>query len=521
MSRNRWIAVALGAVCAFSLPSVARAQAPGALVPPVDGPVARAFEAPASAYGAGHRGIDYKLPSGTPVRAAAAGTVTFAGAVAGDLAVTIAHGSGLETTYSELGSISVSVGEQVGEGAWIGRSGSAHGRDGLHFGVKLEGSYVDPSSFLGSLDVSGAIHLAPLLWEPGDMGGLEMILPPATDAGDADRSCTPLEPLQEQSLAPNDNIAVAVAGLSSKTAGGIDAAIYEAGPLDLGYDPRRIYRFSYRGIEGPRFHEPYPRTDTYLDLNTAAMRLRRLLAAIHRRHPDANVDLIAHSQGGVVARLYLARHANSWDDSLPQVEHLVTYASPHRGAPAAGEIDQIDGETLAGPWVLDRISDRAGSIPIPDPRSDAVAQLAPSSELMSSLAKEDVSYGTRVLTLAIPNDPVVPADRASIDGEYGRIVPWEGHPFEGHRAIVSSDAARAVVYPFLADGAPQCETGWDTTGRLIGSGVGLAQRGLAELYRAGEKRVVTSGLSVLKVPSKVGRLLYDGAVVVKRLHQGR
>ena len=511
----------LAAIGLIALPQPARAQAPGALVPPVDGPVARSFQAPASTYGPGHRGIDYSVPSGTPVRAAAAGTVTFAGSVAGNLAVTIAHGSALQTTYSELSSVSVSPGEQVGEGAWIGRSGSAHEDDGLHFGVKLEGSYVDPSAFLGALDVSGAIHLAPLLWEPGDMGGLEMIFPPATDAGGADRFCDERGPLAEQDVAPNDNIAVAVAGISSKTAGGIDAAIYEAGPLDLGYDPQRIYRFSYRGIDGPRLHQPYPRTDTYLDLNTAAMRLRRLLAAIHRRHPDAHVDLIAHSQGGVVARLYLARHASAWDDSLPHVDHLVTYASPHRGAPAAGEIDQIDDETLAGSWVLDRISDRAGSIPIPDPRSDAVAQLAPESGLMSRLAREDVAYGTRVLTLAIPNDPVVPADRAFIDGEFGRMVPWEGHPLEGHRAIVSSDAARSVVYPFLADGAPQCETGWESTGRLIGSGVGLAQTGLAELYRAGEKRVVTSGLSVLRVPPKVGRLVYDGAVLVKRWRSRR
>lgn len=521
MLPSRSTLLALAAVILLGPPSPARAQLPLALIPPVDAPVTRAFEAPATEFGSGHRGIDYVVPAGTAVRAAASGTVAYAGSVAGHLAVTIEHGSGLETTYSELSSISVTQGAQVGEGAWIGRSGTAHDSSGLHFGVKLEGAYVDPESLLGALDVTGAIHLAPLNWEPEDMGGLEMIFPPPSDAGEADRFCEERGPLPEQSFAPNDNVAVAVAGITSKTKDGIDATIYEAGPLDLGYDPARIYRFSFRGIDGPRFHEPYERTDTYINLNTAATRLRKLMTAIHRKHPGAHVDLIAHSQGGVVARLYLARHATSWDDSLPQVEHFVTYSSPHRGALAAGEIDQIDDGSLAGSWVLDRVSSWSESAPIPDPRSDAVSQLAPDSELMKGLASEDVSYGTRVLTLAIPNDPVVPADRASIDGEYGRIVPWEGNPLGGHKAIVTSDAARSVAYSFLADGAPRCKTGWDSGGEIIGWGFSRAQSNIAEMYRSGEKRVAVSGLSLLRVPPKVGRLIYDGAVTVKSALRGR
>ena len=43
--------------------------------PPVDGPVARSFQAPAFAYGPGHRGIDFAVPPGTPVRASGDGVV--------------------------------------------------------------------------------------------------------------------------------------------------------------------------------------------------------------------------------------------------------------------------------------------------------------------------------------------------------------------------------------------------------------------------------------------------------------
>lgn len=507
----------VGSLFLAAIPTSARAQIPVTLIPPVDAAVARLFEAPATDYGRGHRGIDYAVPTGTAVRAAAAGTVTYAGIVAGDLFVTIAHGSGLETTYSELSAISVTEGAVVEEGTWIGRSGSAHGGDSLHFGVKLEGAYVDPESFLGALDVTGAIHLAPLVWEPENMGGLETILQPASDAGDADPACALRGPLAAQRVPPNDNIAVAVAGITSKTAGGTDATIYETGPAELGYPRERTYRFSYRGIGGDRFHEPYERTDTYADLDAAAARLRTLLAAIHRKHPHAQVDLIAHSQGGIVARLYLAQLAKLWDTTLPQVDHLVTYSSPHRGVKAAAEVDQIDGDSLGGSWVLDRVSDWSATVPVPDPRSDAVRQLAPGSALMRDLAAEDVAFGTRVLTLAIPNDPVVPADRAAIDGEYGRIVPWEGNPLGGHKRIVTSDAARSVAYAFLADGAPQCRTGWDSSGELVGRGYSFVQSRLGETYRAIERRAAASGLSLLKVPPKVGRLVYDGAVGAKKL----
>ena len=57
------------------------------LIPPVDAPVAAGFDAPESDFGPGHRGIDYDLVAGTPVRAAGEGTVTFAAEVAGLRAV--------------------------------------------------------------------------------------------------------------------------------------------------------------------------------------------------------------------------------------------------------------------------------------------------------------------------------------------------------------------------------------------------------------------------------------------------
>jgi hypothetical protein len=490
------------------------------LVPPVDATVSSRFDPPLDAFGSGHRGIDYDVPSGTAVRAAADGIVSFAGPVAGELAVTIDHGSGVETTYTSLSEVSVSAGDRVTASTWIGRSGETHDREALHLGVKLHGAYVDPQRLLGPLDVSAAIHLAPLVDAPENMGGLEELLVPPTSAGSAARPCEPLAPLGEQTTPPNDNVVVAVAGITSKTAGGVDAKIYEDVPAALGYSESRTYRFSYAGTDGPGLHEPYERTETYIDLHHAAARLRALMVAIHDRHPNADVDLIAHSQGGVVARLYLVEAASAWDDALPDIEHLITYSSPHEGAPAAAEIPEIDRETLTGTLTLDAASHLAADgVPVPDPRSVAVAQLAPDSDLMNQLAASDVTFGTRVLALAIPNDPIVPADRAQVPEHPARVIPWEGNPIAGHSSVVTSAVSRSLAYSFLRDDSPSCPTGWDSTGHSIGRGYSAVQSNLGWLYGKGEEKATTAALGLFRVPAPLARGAYRIAVGIKRVRE--
>src|SRR4051812_5129195 len=76
---------------------------PGGAAPtyrrPVAGPTTDPFRAPATRFGAGNRGIDFATTPGEPVVAAAAGTVTFAGQVAGTLTVVILHADHLRTSY--------------------------------------------------------------------------------------------------------------------------------------------------------------------------------------------------------------------------------------------------------------------------------------------------------------------------------------------------------------------------------------------------------------------------------------
>jgi murein DD-endopeptidase MepM/ murein hydrolase activator NlpD len=146
---------------ASSAPSTPAAGDYRAPVEPVR--VLRGFEPPASPYGPGHRGVDLAVRPGRPVRAAGAGVVSFAGAVAGRGLVVIAHADGVSTEYEPLAP-SVMAGATVTAGEVIGRIAGTH--DGcapnacLHWGARRDGSYFDPLTLLRPL---GPVRLLPWL----------------------------------------------------------------------------------------------------------------------------------------------------------------------------------------------------------------------------------------------------------------------------------------------------------------------------------------------------------------------
>lgn len=127
------------------------------LTAPVSGEVDSVFQ-PSSGY-EGHWGVDFAVSPGTEVRAAADGSVSFAGSVAGMRTVTIDHGHGAKTSVSHLLGISVVEGQQVEAGEVLGVSGFPHGEPGVHFSVRVGGAYVDPETFLDCL--GGTIRLLP------------------------------------------------------------------------------------------------------------------------------------------------------------------------------------------------------------------------------------------------------------------------------------------------------------------------------------------------------------------------
>ena len=122
--------------------------------PPVAGPVVDPFRPPAHVGAPGNRGLEFATRPGSPVTAAAAGIVVFAGQVAGRRHVTVAHADGVRTSYSFLRSVAVGAGQRVEAGQVLGTAGTS-----LHFGARIGKAYVDPAVLLGA---TGRARLVPL-----------------------------------------------------------------------------------------------------------------------------------------------------------------------------------------------------------------------------------------------------------------------------------------------------------------------------------------------------------------------
>ena len=126
------------------------ASAPSAsgLIWPVSGPVTSGF---GPRGGRMHEGIDIAVPEGTPVVAAASGTVIYAGWLGGyGNLVVVDHGGGLSTAYAHNSGFATSVGARVAQGDVVSYSGNTGHSTGphVHFEVRVNGTAVDPLGYL-------------------------------------------------------------------------------------------------------------------------------------------------------------------------------------------------------------------------------------------------------------------------------------------------------------------------------------------------------------------------------------
>nr|WP_246284204.1 M23 family metallopeptidase [Nocardioides perillae] len=169
--------------------------------------VVGAFAPPPSPWAAGHRGVDLSGRVGQPVRAALAGTVRFAGTLAGRGVLVVGHGA-TRTTYEPVAALVV-VGARVARGEVVGvlEGGGSHCAPAacLHWGWRRGERYLDPLLLVGG----GPVRLLPL---DGGGGGPAAAVGPTAAAGawaggdttgPAARSVTALwRPLAELGLLP-------------------------------------------------------------------------------------------------------------------------------------------------------------------------------------------------------------------------------------------------------------------------------------------------------------------------------
>ena len=161
---------------------------------PADGAVLRPFALGADAYAGGqHRGIDVAGPDGSPVRAPASGVVTFTGSLPSyGRGVTVLTADGYAVTLVHLGTIGVTKGESISEGATVGTMGTSGTPEqsvpSVHLGIRRaseEEGYVDPLGLLPPRAVTapasapgGAPSPAPLQADPSGV----VQTPPAAEA---------------------------------------------------------------------------------------------------------------------------------------------------------------------------------------------------------------------------------------------------------------------------------------------------------------------------------------------------
>ena len=145
------LAAILGETASAPLPAGPIRYGSGQLIWPVDGPVVSSF---GMRWGTMHEGIDIAVPAGTPIRAAASGSVVLLQSEAesggyGNFTC-LDYGGGLQTCYAHQSSFAVGAGQSVSQGdtiGYVGCTGHCFG-DHLHFEVRIGGAPTDPLGYL-------------------------------------------------------------------------------------------------------------------------------------------------------------------------------------------------------------------------------------------------------------------------------------------------------------------------------------------------------------------------------------
>ena len=106
---------------------------------------------PTAGASSNHKGIDIPCPTGSDIVASAAGTVVVSQySSSAGYYIMIDHGNGVSTVYMHNSQLVVSVGQSVEQGQVIAKAGSTGYSTGshCHFGVMINGSYVNPLDYL-------------------------------------------------------------------------------------------------------------------------------------------------------------------------------------------------------------------------------------------------------------------------------------------------------------------------------------------------------------------------------------
>ena len=250
---------------------------------------------------------------------------------------------------------------------------------------------------------------------------------------------------------------VVVAGINSSTAA--DGSTVGLPVERLGYDAGEVDYYSYADDGGP-----YAREDSYVPIEEAALRLADQLRAHEAEHPGEEVDLLAHSQGGVVVMAFLTLVYDPADPSYPPIGPVVTLSSPHEGAPlaTAGVFIALSD---AGRELLEHLP---GGL-VPPPSAESPRDLAEGSDLLGRIHDAALLDNLEITSIGAALDVVVPASSTGLDGADHVIVnPWS---LTSHNAILTDPDALRAVRSALEGRPPPCVSFGDALGGAVAPAV--------------------------------------------------
>jgi hypothetical protein len=338
-------------------------------------------------------------------------------------------------------------------GSWVGdHAGDAvdAGIDFLDATTDLAGDALDDLrtgaiGVLGEMRSLGAFAASALARTPAGQVALDLVAIGRRFVETVDADCSDA-PAADGTGGSAHRVMV-VAGINSS------GAAWDRGPtveLDvdaLGYhaDEGEVRWFSYAD-DGGR----YTKDDTHRPIRESAALLAAQLREMQRENPGREVDLIAHSQGGVVVDVFLAELYRPGDRSFPPLGNVVTLSSPHEGAPLATAGQQVR-STRKGRAILDHVED---VLPIPPSSSAAVRDLAEDSSVIREVQAHGVPAHFDYTTIGATEDLVVPATNISLPGATETVAAV--NDLNEHSAIVRAPDALKAVRAALEGRPPPC-----------------------------------------------------------------
>jgi Peptidase family M23/Putative serine esterase (DUF676) len=235
--------------------------------------------------------------------------------------------------------------------------------------------------------------------------------------------------------------------------GGIDSAGAQQAPTfaletrALGYQADEVTYFSY-APDGGAYRAPHTRGE----LHEAGRRLAAQLKQSQREHPGREVDLIAHSQGGVVVDVFLQDYYDAADPEYPPIGTVVTLSSPHEGAPLATAAADWR-QSAVGRALLEAADEH---VPIPDTGAPSVRQLDEHSRFLRDLWDDRLPEHVDFTTIGATDDVVVPATQVDVPEASKVVVNVGGGALDDHSNIPRDPNALRVVRAALEGRAPPC-----------------------------------------------------------------